>query len=102
MAYNRISWDTGASAETQGNLQAIIARLEQLIGTHDSDVKAALADFTADGVSDVYSGKEAKWAAAAAQTQQIIDLVKRTMSQNDSTAQTTHSQARAAVEAIGS
>jgi hypothetical protein len=102
MAYNRLSWDTGASAETQGNLQAIIARLEQLIGTHDSDVKAALADFTADGVSDVYSGKEAKWAAAAAQTQHIIDLVKKTMSQNDSTAQTTHSQARAAVEAIGS
>lgn len=102
MAYNRLSWDTGASTETQGNLQTVIARLEQLIGTHDSDVKAALNDFTADGVSDVYTGKEAKWAAAAAQTQHIIDLVKRTMSQNDSTAQTTHSQARSAVEAIGS
>lgn len=101
MGYNRLSWDTGASGETQGNLQAIIGRLEQLIGTHDSDVKAALADFTADGVSDVYSGKEAKWAAAAIQTQQIIDLVKKTMNQNDSTAQTTQSQARSAVEAIG-
>jgi hypothetical protein len=101
MANGRLSWDSGASSETQGNLQAIIARLEQLIGTHDSDVKAALADFTADGVSDVYSAKEAKWMAAAQQTQQIIDLVKQTMSQNDGTAQQTQSQARAAVEAIG-
>ncbi|GLY92151.1 pore-forming ESAT-6 family protein [Actinoallomurus iriomotensis] len=101
MGHDRLSWDSGASAETQGNLQTIIGRLEQLIGTHDSDVKAALADFLADGVSDTYSGKEQKWLAAAAQTQQIIDLVKRTMTQNDSTAQQTQSRARAAVDAIG-
>jgi hypothetical protein len=97
----RLSYDTAASQETQGNLHAIIGRLEQLIGTHDSDVKAALSDFTADGVSDTYSAKEQKWLAAAAQTQQIIDLVKQTMSQNDGTASQTLSQARAAVDAIG-
>jgi hypothetical protein len=100
MAYNRLSYDTGASAETQGNLQTIIARLEQLIGTHNADVKAALSDFHADTVSEIYSGKEQKWLAAAAQTQQIINLVKRTMRQNDATAQQTQSQARAAVESI--
>lgn len=99
---NRLSWDSGASSETQGNLQAVISRLEQIIGTHDSDVKAALSDFSADGVSDVYSDKETKWHTAAAQTQQIIDLVKKTMTQNDTTAQDTQSQARSAVEAIGS
>lgn len=97
----RLSYDTAASQETQGNLHAIIGRLEQLIGTHDSDVKTALADFTADGVSDTYSGKEAKWLAAAQQVQQIINLVKQTMAQNDGTAAQTLAQARAAVDAIG-
>lgn len=97
----RLSYDTAASQETQGNLLAITGRLEQLIGTRDSDVKTALADFQADGVSDTYSGKEQKWLAAAAQVQQIINLVKQTMSQNDGTASQTLSQARAAVDAIG-
>jgi uncharacterized protein YukE len=101
MGNGRLGYDTGASVETQGNLQAITGRLEQLIGTRDKDVKAALADFHADGVSDSYSDKETKWLAAAKQTQQIIDLVKTTMRQNDATASQTQSRARAAVDAIG-
>ncbi|HEY7486512.1 MAG TPA: pore-forming ESAT-6 family protein [Streptosporangiaceae bacterium] len=99
--HGRLSYDTGASQETQGNLHAIIGRLEQLIGTHNSDVQSALSDFQADGVSDTYSGKEQKWLAAAQQTQQIINLVKQTMATNDGTATQTLSQARAAVDAIG-
>lgn len=101
MTAGRLSYDTGASQETQANLWAIIGRLEQLIGTHDSDVKAALSDFSADSVSDLYSSKEQKWLAAAKQTQQIIDLVKTTLTRNDSTAGQTLSAARNAVDAIG-
>jgi hypothetical protein len=96
----RRSYDTAASQETQANIHAIIARLEALIGQHDADVKAAMADFEASGVSAEYAAKEAKWHQAANETREIIRLVKATLASNDQTAQTALSKASAAVSAI--
>jgi hypothetical protein len=102
MAYDsRISYDTAASGETQTNIHAIIGRLESLIGVRNKDVQSALADFDAEDVSGTYSAKERKWLAAAAETKAIIDLIKRTLSENDGTAQQAQSRARAAVDQIG-
>jgi uncharacterized protein YukE len=98
---DRRSYDTGASQETQGNLQSVIARLEALIGQRDADVKRAMADFQADGVSDRYHDKERRWNAAATEVRSIIALVRGTLEQNDGTAQSTLAQARSAVDAIG-
>ena len=58
---DRRSYDVGASQEAQGNLQTVIARLEALIGQRDADVKQAMSDFQADGVSDQYHDKERRW-----------------------------------------
>lgn len=96
----RRSYDTGASAEAQTNLHAIIGRLETLIGQHQSDVRTALSDFEATGVSDEYHAKEVKWQNAANEVRTIIQLVKSTLEANDGTAQTTLSKASAAVQAI--
>ncbi|TYB43619.1 pore-forming ESAT-6 family protein [Actinomadura chibensis] len=96
----RRSYDTGASAEAQANIQRIVGRLEQLIGTRDTDVKAALADFEATGVSDEYRAKELKWHNAANETREIIRLVKATLEKNDEIAGTTLSKASAAVQGI--
>jgi hypothetical protein len=96
----RRSYDTGASAEAQGNVQVIVDRLEALIGTRDTDVRAALGDFEATGVSDEYQAKEIKWQQAANETREIIRLVRATLESNDEIAHTTLSRARAAVQAI--
>ena len=97
---DRRSYDTGASQEAQGNLHTIIARLEALINQRDADVKQAMSDFQADGVSDAYHAKEQRWNSAAGEVRAIIALVRTTLEQNDGTAQTTLSRAKGAVDAI--
>ena len=98
---DRRSYDVAASQEAQGNLHSVIARLEALITQRDADVKRAMADFQADGVSDQYHDKERRWNSAAGEVRSIIALVRRTLEQNDVTAQSTLGQARSAVDAIG-
>ncbi|MFH8407913.1 pore-forming ESAT-6 family protein [Streptomyces sp. NPDC018019] len=98
---DRRSYDTGASAEAQGNIQAVIARLEQVIAERDAQVKAAMADFTADGVADEYHGKEMRWNRASQEVRSIIQLLKSTLEQNDGTAHQTLARAKAAVDNIG-
>ena len=98
---DRRSYDTAASAETQTNLHSVIGRLETLINQRDAAVKAAMADFQADGVSDLYHDKEQRWNRAAQEVRQIITLVKSTLERNDATAADTLSRAKSAVDSIG-
>jgi uncharacterized protein YukE len=98
---DRRSYDSGASADAQTNIQTVIGRLEELIGQRDRQVKAAMADFTADGVADEYHGKEQRWNNASNEVKNIIALLKSTLEQNDGTAQSTIQRAKAAVDNIG-
>jgi hypothetical protein len=98
---DRRSYDTGASADAQSNLQAVVGRLEEVIAARDRQVKAAMADFTADGVADEYHGKEMRWNRASQEVKSIIALVKSTLEHNDATAQSTMSRAKSAVDNIG-
>ncbi|WP_017538647.1 MULTISPECIES: pore-forming ESAT-6 family protein [Nocardiopsis] len=96
----RNSYDMGASAEAQGNIHAVMSRLEQIIGDRDTDVSNAMADFEATGVSDEYSAKELKWHNAANEVREIIRLVRTTLEENDGTAQNALSRANSAVQSI--
>lgn len=78
-----------------------MSRLETLLTERDGAVKAAMADFQADGVSDQYHGVEMRWNKAATEVRQIIALLRSTMEKNDGTAQSTLTKAKAAVDAIG-
>ncbi len=98
---DRRSYDTGASGEVQISLHAVISQLERVLTDRERAVKAAMADFTADGVADEYHGKEMRWHRAAAEVREIIRLVRTTLEQNDGTAQSTLAKARAAVDNIG-
>ena len=98
---DRRSYDTGASGDAQANLQSVIGRLEQVIADRDRQVKAAMADFTADGVADEYHGKEMGWNRASQEVKSIIALVRSTLEENDATAQSTMARAKAAVDGIG-
>ena len=98
---DRRSYDTGASADAQGNIQAVIGRLEEVIAARDRQVKAAMSDFAADGVADEYHGKELRWNRASTEVKNIIQLLKTTLEQNDGTAQSTIAKAKSAVDNIG-
>ncbi|WP_405842454.1 pore-forming ESAT-6 family protein [Streptomyces platensis] len=97
---DRRSYDSGASAEAQGNIQAVIARLEQVIAARDAQVKAAMSDFAADGVAEEYHGKELRWNRASQEVRSIIQLLKTTLEKNDGTAHQTLARAKAAVDNI--
>jgi Skp family chaperone for outer membrane proteins len=101
MSSDRRSYDIGVSQQVQGDLNAIIGQLESLIEQRDSQVKAAMADFQADGVSDQYADKERRWQRAADEVRGIIGLIKTTLEKNDATAQTALQRANTAVSNIG-
>src|SRR5689334_11210615 len=101
MSSDRLSYDTGASQQVQGDLAGIVSRLETTISQRSSDVRAAMADFTADGVVEDYHAVEARWDKAAAEVRSIITIVKTTLTQNDQTAAHTLARARSAVQSIG-
>jgi hypothetical protein len=98
---DRRSFDTAASGQAQGSIVATAAHLGSLITVRDAQVKQAMADFTADGVSDEYHAKEVQWNRAATEVRQIIALVKTSLQRNDDTAATALGQAKSAVAGIG-
>ncbi|MBC3981639.1 pore-forming ESAT-6 family protein [Streptomyces buecherae] len=98
---DRNSYDGGASSEVQGSLGSIVARLEAVITDRDRQVKAAMADFQADGVSDQYHAAEQRWNRSASEVREIIRLVRTTLEKNDGTAQSALSRAKSAVDGIG-
>jgi uncharacterized protein YukE len=97
----RNAYDTASSQQVQGDLAGIVARLETAISQRTADVNAAMADFTADGVSEEYRAVEQRWNAAANQVREIIALVRTTLERNDETATTAQTRAAAAVQGIG-
>jgi hypothetical protein len=100
-ATDRRSFDTAASAQAQSNINTVANQLEALISQRDAQVKQAMADFAADGVSDEYHAKEVRWNNAASEVRSIITLVRTALARNDDTAASALSQAKAAVAGIG-
>ncbi|MCU1527886.1 MAG: hypothetical protein JWP75_1649 [Frondihabitans sp.] len=98
---DRRDYDVAASQSAQDNFNRVAAQLESLIDQRDSDVRAAMSDYQADGVSDEYQSKELRWKNAAAEVKQIIATLKRSLAQNDETAQQTLQKAKSAVDNIG-
>jgi hypothetical protein len=97
----RRDFDLAASGQAQENFNAVAQRLEALIDQRDRDVKAAMADYSATGVSEDYSAKEARWNRVAGEVRTIITTLRASLEKNDATAQDTMHKARAAVDAIG-
>lgn len=97
---DRRGYDTGASAQAQANIASVAGHLETLIGTRDAQVKAAMAGFQADGVSEDYHAKEQQWNSAAGEVRRIIALVRSTLQRNDEHAATALARARSAVGGI--
>lgn len=97
---DRLSYDSAASAEAQGNLTGVVTRLETVIDQRDIAVRQAMADFAADGVSDEYHVAERRWDRSAREVRSMLALLRRTLADNDVTARRTQSRARTAVDGL--
>lgn len=100
MTAGQNSYDSGASAEAQANIERIAGRLESIIGEHEVDVSAAMAEFTADGVDDAYYDVEKAWHESGNEVREIIKLLRTTLEENDNTANETLKRANEAVMRI--
>lgn len=100
MTAGQNSYDSGASAEAQTNIETIASRLEAIIGEHEVDVNAAMSDFQADGVDQEYADVEKKWHEAGNEVREIIRLLRTTLEENDNTAGDTLTRANDAVMRI--
>ncbi len=98
---DRRDYDVAASQNAQDNFNKVAAQLEALIDARDADVKSAMADYAADGVSDEYAAKELRWKSAAAEVRQIIDTLRTSLERSDETAQAALGKAKSAVSSIG-
>ncbi|GAA1347380.1 pore-forming ESAT-6 family protein [Falsarthrobacter nasiphocae] len=101
MSADRISFDTDASQNVQGDIQGIVSRLETLMSQRDQQVATAMSDFQMDGASDEYQHVETRWKNASGEVKQIIHLIKTTLGDNDQTATQTQSKTRTAISNIG-
>ncbi len=94
---DRNDYSVGASQSAQANFEQVAARLEAALQRRDQDVKAALADYQAEGVSEEYAGLEQQWNTAGAQVRQVIATIRGALEQNDDIALTALQRARAAL-----
>ena len=98
---DRRDFDLAASQTAQENFLAVASRLEALIDQRDADVKAAMSDYDATGVSDEYAAKELRWKNAADGVRSIVNTLRQSMAQNDETAQASLNRAKSSVANIG-
>lgn len=93
----RNDYSVGASQAAQANFERAAARLEAALQRRDQDVKAALADYQADGVSEEYAGLEKQWNDAGGQVRMVISAIRGSLEQNDDVALAALQRARAAL-----
>ena len=98
---DRRSWDDGASEQAVENFNRVATQLEALMTQRDADVRTAMANYQADGVSAEYQAKEARWHQVADQVRSIITSLRGSLEQSRDIAQTTRSNASRAVADIG-
>jgi len=91
------SYDTGASEGAQSNFEQVASRLESLISQRDTDVRNAMAQYQADGVSDEYAHLEHQWNAAGRQVREVIGAIRQSLAENDDVAARALSTARSAI-----
>ena len=100
MPTGMVAYDTGASAEVQGNVNNICNELMSVLTGHDSDVASFQNDFTATGVSDSYAAIESRFGSAGTAVADMIALVRKVLNLNDDSATTAVSNAQRSVDNI--
>lgn len=97
----RRSYSIDASQGAQANFESVASRLESLISQRDTDVRDAMAQYQADGVSEEYRAKETRWNKAASEVRSIISTLRTSLQTTDESVATALSKASAAVDEMG-
>jgi len=97
---NRRDYDTAASQTVQSDFDAIANRLLGVIEQRQADVNQAMSVYEADGVSEDYRAKEARWNQCATHVKQIISTMRQSLADSDEIALQAQTRAQAAVAAI--
>ena len=90
---DRNDYNIGSSQAAQANFEQVAGALEAALARRDQDVRAAMAVYQADGVSDQYAAMENKWNVAGQEVKDIIKAVRTSLSRNDDIAQNALNQA---------
>ncbi|MDO5065939.1 MAG: hypothetical protein Q4D96_01500 [Propionibacteriaceae bacterium] len=96
---DRNDYSVSASQAAQANFESVASQLEAALDRRDADVKAAMAEYYADGVSDDYAHLERKWNDSGRQVREIIALMRQSLSDNDDIAVRAGSTARSHIPA---
>ncbi|PWH05334.1 hypothetical protein DEO23_12115 [Brachybacterium endophyticum] len=94
---DRNDYDISTSETAQSNFETVAGQVESLLSRRDQDVKAAMADYQADGVSDEYAALEKKWNDAGQQVREVIRAIRTSLEENDDVARRTMQSARNAI-----
>lgn len=91
---DRNDYSVSASQAAQANFETVAGQLEAALDRRDVDVKAAMAEYYAEGVSEEYSHLERQWNDSGRQVRQIIAAVRQSLGNNDDIAVRAGSTAR--------
>jgi len=94
---DRNDYNIGSSQDAQANFESAASALEAALGRRDADVRAAMAVYQADGVSDRYQAMEQQWNNAGQEVRNVIAAIRGSLASNDDIAQRALSQAAAAI-----
>ena len=94
---DRNDYSIGASQDAQSNFEAAASALEAALGRRDADVRAAMAVYQADGVSDRYQAMETQWNNAGQEVRNVIAAIRGSLASNDDVASRALAQAAAAI-----
>jgi hypothetical protein len=94
---DRNDYDIASSQGAQANFERAAAALEAALARRDADVKAAMAVYMADGVSDRYAAMESQWNAAGTEVKGIIAAIRSSLVENDEIARRSLAQAASAI-----
>lgn len=90
---DRNDYNISSSQSAQANFERVASLLEAALGRRDSDVRAAMSAYQADGVSDRYAAMETKWNQAGQEVRSIITAIRTSLSNNDEIASRAMSKA---------
>jgi hypothetical protein len=80
---DRNDYNIASSQGAQANFERVASVLEAALARRDQDVKAAMAVYQADGVSDRYAAMEQQWNAAGTEVKGIIAAIRNSLAEND-------------------
>lgn len=94
---DRNDYNVAASQAAQDNFKLVASQLEAALDRRDADVKAAMAEYYADGVSHEYQHLEQEWKVSGGQVRDVISAIRMSLGDNDDIAVRAGSQARSAL-----